>query len=397
MINVSTSEVTETELDKKASLTVQLVHGIDRVPSDQWDACAGFDCPFVSHAFLSILEVSGSSVPDEGWIPCHVVVLNKSQEIVGCAPLYAKSHSQGEYVFDHGWAAAFERAGGRYYPKMVCAVPFTPVTGPRILVRPDAAKARVRRAMIAGMIKAARRFSASSVHVNFSDEETWRDLGECGFLQRLGHQFHWINRGYESFEEFLGALSSRKRKNIRKERNSVAKAGVTLHRFSGSTLKLEHWQAFYRFYRNTTDQKWGWDYLKPSFFELLHDRMRDRVVLVLARHDGEWVAGALNFLGKNVIYGRNWGSEGFIRNLHFEACYYQAIEHAIENRLDRVEAGAQGCHKLRRGYLPVPTFSSHWIAHDGLRRAVAEFLDHETLAIRQETDSLMRVSPFRRC
>ncbi|MDE2792247.1 MAG: GNAT family N-acetyltransferase [Paracoccaceae bacterium] len=382
--------------DRDSALSIRILNSIRDIPTDDWDACAGTACPFVSHGFLTALEDSGSVAPAEGWMPCHVMAVESIDRVVGCVPLYLKSHSQGEYVFDHGWADAFERAGGRYYPKLVSAVPFTPVTGPRLLVRPGENRDRVRALLIAGMLQAAEHFGVSSLHVNFPHEDEWRTLGSYGFLQRLGHQFHWHNRGYETFDDFLAALSSRKRKTIRKERRSITEAGISMHRFTGDALTPEHWEAFYAFYRNTTDRKWGWDYLKEPFFTMLHERMADRVVLVMAEWQGQWVAGALNLAGTEALYGRNWGCSARLRNLHFEACYYQAIEHAIENRISRVEAGAQGPHKLQRGYLPVRTCSAHWIAHDGLRRAVSEFLDHEQKAVSDEMGILDGFTPFRK-
>ena len=382
--------------DGDSTSRVRIVDSIEEIPAEEWDACAGGDCPLLSHAFLSALEDSGSVSAQEGWAPCHVAVSEETVGIIGCAPLYLKGHSQGEYVFDHGWADAFERAGGRYYPKLVSAIPFAPVTSHRLLVRQGQDASRVRALLIAGMLRVAERFDVSSLHVNFPVADEWRDLGSFGFLLRIGHQFHWKNDGFRSFDQFLGSLSSRKRKNIRKERRSVAEAGVIMHRFAGDTLTAGHMQEFYRFYRDTTDRKWGWDYLKEPFFEMLHERLARRVVLVMAELDGRWVAGALNLAGRKVLYGRNWGCIARIRFLHFETCYYQAIEHAIECGLDRVEAGAQGPHKIQRGYLPTRTYSAHWIVHEGLRRAVSEFLDHESRSVDAEMEFLDGLSPFRK-
>ena len=381
----------------ETSAKVEIVDSIKAVPAAQWDYCAGDACPLISHAFLEALEDSASVASQEGWAPCHVAISDDGGEIIGCAPLYLKGHSQGEYVFDHGWAEAFERAGGRYYPKLVSAIPFAPVTSHRLLVRPDQDVSRVRAMLIAGMLKAAERFGVSSLHVNFPLEDEWHEFGSFGFLQRTGHQFHWYNDGFGSFDDFLGTLASRKRKNIRKERRAVAEAGVVMHRFSGDSLHVDHMRHFYRFYCDTTDRKWGWDYLKESFFDMLHEHLADKVVLVMAMLDGQWVAGALNLAGRSVLYGRQWGCTAKIPFLHFETCYYQAIEHAIEHGLHRVEAGAQGPHKLQRGYMPSRTYSAHWIVHEGLRRAVSEFLDHETRAVDAEMEFLEERAPFRKC
>lgn len=378
------------------AVTVEVLGAVGAVPAAEWDACAGEDNPFVGHAFLSALEDSGSVGRDSGWAPQHLALKDDDGRLLGAVPLYLKGHSFGEYVFDHAWADAYERAGGQYYPKLLSAVPFTPVTGPRLLARPDADREVVQATMTAAMIRLAEKLGVSSLHVNFPTEAEWGALGEHGLMQRMGQQYHWENRGYGSFDDFLEALSSRKRKAIRKERRQVADAGVRLRALTGDDLRPEHWDAFYRFYRSTTDRKWGWDYLSRPFFELLHERLRDRVVLVLAEHDGEWVAGALNLLGREALYGRNWGCTSRFRFLHFEACYYQAIDFAIEHGLKRVEAGAQGQHKLQRGYLPVATYSAHWIADAGFRRAVADFLRRERQAVGEDIEVLMDYSPFRK-
>lgn len=383
------------ERDGEAA-TIRVVGAIAEIDAADWDACAGDDNPFLSHAFLSALEDSGSAAPDAGWVPHHVVVENAEGRPQGVAPLYLKGHSYGEYVFDHGWAHAWERAGGRYYPKLLCAVPFTPVTGPRLLVRGNADAEWTRDALIAGMLELARSSGVSSLHVNFPTHAEWKRLGEAGFLERTNQQYHWENRGYTTFDDFLADLSSRKRKNIRKERQQVRDAGVRLIALEGDDLRPRHWDTFYRFYRNTTDRKWGWDYLSREFFELLHERARDHVVLVIAEHDGEPVAGALNLRGRDTLYGRNWGCIERFRFLHFEACYYQAIEYAITRGLSRVEAGAQGQHKIQRGYLPVTTYSAHWIADPHFRNAVADFLRREREAVDEEIEFLMDLSPFRK-
>ncbi len=377
-------------------VALKIVNRLADLDAAAWDACAGPDNPFVSHAFLSVLEDSGSAVEDEGWGPTHLILEDEAGRVVGAVAAYLKAHSQGEYVFDHGWAHALENAGGKYYPKLVAGVPFSPVPGPRLLIHPDADQARVTGTLAAGLVKLCEVHEASSVHVNFLPHDQWEALAEHGFLQRQGQQFHWVNDGYETFDDFLQALSSRKRKNIRKERQAVVDAGVTIRRLTGDDLKPEHWDAFYRFYRSTTDRKWGWDYLKRDFFDLLQARMRDRVVLVFCEYEGQPVAGALNLAGTETLFGRNWGALARFKNLHFEACYYQAIEHAIEHGLQRVEAGAQGQHKIQRGYLPAATYSAHYIAHPGFRRAVADFLRREREAVDEDIEILMEYSPFKK-
>jgi predicted N-acyltransferase len=381
--------------DGSAPLSVRLHRNIAEIPAAEWDACAGADNPFVSHAFLSALEDSGSAVPECGWLPQHVALRDAAGRLLACAPAYVKSHSRGEYVFDHAWAAALERAGGVYYPKLQVCVPFSPVPGPRLLIRPDAGLPPA--VLAEALVQACQAIGASSVHVTFCTEQEWEALGKAGWLKRLGTQFHWFNQGYRSFEDFLGALASRKRKTLRRERREVAASGLVLRCLRGAEITPRHWAAFHRFYRNTTDRKWGRSaYLTPRFWPLLGERLGDAVVLMVAERDGEPVAGALNLLGRDALYGRNWGAIVDVPFLHFELCYYMAIDFAIAHGLARVEAGAQGEHKIQRGYLPVPTYSAHWIAHPGLRRAVAEFLEHERPAMRREMEMLSTLSPFRR-
>jgi uncharacterized protein len=393
--------------DGAASFSLTLHPRIADIPSAEWDACAGAENPFVSHAFLATLEDSGSAGARTGWLPQHAVLRDGAGRITGVVPMYAKGHSYGEYVFDHGWAHAFERAGGAYYPKLQVAVPFSPVPGPRLLIRrpmgdppigspptdnPNADAPRA--AMAAALEEACRQLSLSSVHVTFCTEAEWSALGDAGWLQRVGMQFHWHNAGYTTFEDFLGALSSRKRKTIRRERRDAA-LGLTLCVLRGHEIEPRHWRAFYGFYTSTIDRKWGSAYLTQRFFPLLAERLGEKVVLMLAERDGEPVAGALNLMGANTLYGRNWGCRGDWPFLHFELCYYQAIEFAIAHGLRRVEAGAQGQHKIQRGYLPERTFSAHWIAHPGLRRAVADFLRHEQAEIVADMAALAEHSPFR--
>ncbi len=382
--------------DGAEPVTVSLLGAIDDVSAEAWDACAGPGDPFVSHAFLSALERSGSAVPEQGWQPQHLVVPDRDGGLLGAVPLYFKSHSYGEYVFDWGWADAYERAGGRYYPKLQVCVPFSPVTGRRLLVRPGAESEAVSAALIAGLIEVARRFRVSSLHVTFCEHAEWARFGDAGFLQRTGRQFHWKNQGYDSFDAFLAGLNSRKRKMIRKERRKVAESGITLRALRGAAIEPRHWDAFHRFYVATADRKWGRPYLTRDFFHRLGETMSERVVLVVAEDRGELTAAALNLLGEDALYGRNWGALHDYRFLHFEACYYQAIDFAIEHGLARVEAGAQGEHKIQRGYMPVETYSAHWIADPGLRDAVETYLDHERREIAYEITGLATFGPFRK-
>ncbi len=381
--------------DGPAPLTLSLHRRIAEIPAAEWDACAGDGNPFVGHAFLSVLEESGSAVPERGWLPQHAALRDEAGALVACAPCYAKSHSQGEYVFDHGWADALERAGGQYYPKLQVAVPFSPVPGPRLLVRAGSGVPLA--ALGQALTQACTAVGASSVHATFCTGAEWEALGEAGWLQRLGTQFHWTNPGYGSFEDFLGALASRKRKALRRERREVAECGLTLRCLRGAGITPRHWAAFHRFYRSTTDRKWGRSaYLTARFWPMLGERLGDAVVLMVAERDGEPVAGALNLVGQEAIYGRNWGAVVDVPFLHFELCYYMAMDFAIAHGIGRVEAGAQGEHKIQRGYLPVPTYSAHWIEHRGLSRAVAEFLARERPAMLQEMEALATLSPFRK-
>ena len=377
------------------AIAVRVVARIADLPAEEWDACAGAN-PFVRHAFLAALEESGSATAESGWLPQHLTIEGPDGRLIGAAPLYLKNHSYGEYVFDWGWADAYERAGGRYYPKLQASVPFTPVTGPRLLVRPDADRAAVTTALVAGMVELAKRHGASSVHVTFPTRREWQCLGEAGFLQRLGLQYHWENPGYGSFDDFLGSLASRKRKAIRRERRAVAESGITMRALTGPEIEPRHWDAFHDFYLATSEKKWGPAYLTRDFFDRLGETMARNVVLVLAELDGRPVAGALNLMGDGTLYGRNWGSAGRFRFLHFEACYYQAIEFAIRHGLTRVEAGAQGEHKIQRGYLPTETYSAHWIRDPGFRNAVADFLGRERAGVRHEQNALADFSPFRK-
>ena len=380
--------------DGAATLTMSLHAAIKDIDPADWDACAGDNNPFVSHAFLSVVEDSGSATSRTGWLPQHAVLRDASGTVVAVAPMYAKSHSYGEYVFDHGWANALERVGERYYPKLQVAVPFSPVPGPRLLRRPGTG---VPIGVLANALEqACEANDVSSVHVTFCEEDEWHALGQAGWLRRMGMQFHWENQEYADFEDFLGALSSRKRKVLRRERRDANAAGLTFHALSGADIKERHWDAFFRFYHATVDRKWGSAYLTRKFFSLLGERLGDRVVLMYAEKDGKPVAGALNLAGSEALFGRNWGCVGDWPFLHFELCYYRAIDWAIAHGLKRVEAGAQGRHKIQRGYLPKPTYSAHYIAHAGLRRAVANFVAEERAGIEHDMKRLAEESPFRK-
>ncbi len=413
-------------------LRIRVVSAIADVPAAAWDACAnpdGFEPavpqaaqaqsqapqqpheddgtssgraggypynPFIAYDFLWSLEQSKSATARTGWQPQHLIVETGDGDVLGVTPCYLKSHSRGEYVFDHGWAEAYERAGGSYYPKLQVSVPFTPATGPRLLVRPGPQAGAVKEALIAGLAALCEQRGASSVHATFLPEEQWRDLGAHGFLQRTDQQFHWTNDAYSSFDDFLAALAARKRKTIRRERRDALPDGLTVHWLTGSGLTEEAWDAFFAFYMDTGSRKWGRPYLTRPFFSLVSERMRDRILLVMAKRAGRYVAGALNFIGSDAIYGRHWGAIEEHPFLHFELCYYQAIEYAIAHKLRRVEAGAQGEHKLARGYSPVTTYSAHYIADPALRRAIADYLKRERAYVAAAGEELAALAPFRK-
>ena len=376
------------------------LHGrIKDIGRDAWDACAGASDyagnPFISFDFLDALEESGCAVERTGWAPRHISVLDDQGAVAAVMPLYLKSHSQGEYVFDHAWADAYERAGGAYYPKLLSASPFSPVTGPRLLVRPGVDSQAARRVLLGGALAVCERAGASSLHVTFPSETDWTFLGEQGLLQRQNQQYHWHNAGYASFDGFLAALSSNRRKTIRRERRDAG-AGLDICCLSGAEITEDHWDAFFAFYMDTGSRKWGRPYLNRLFFSMLGERMADKVLLIMARRDGRWIAGALNLIGDDCLYGRNWGCLEEAPFLHFELCYYQAIEQAIHRGLARVEAGAQGEHKIARGYLPSPVYSAHWIADPALRAPVARFVEQERLAVQGEMEWLEEeYSPFK--
>ena len=378
------------------AVTIEISSRITEVPAADWDACAGDDNPFVNHGFLDVLEQSGSACAESGWLPQHVLLRDEAGQLIGAVPCYLKNHSYGEYVFDWGWADAFERAGGTYYPKLQVSVPFSPVTGPRLLVRPGPQQDSTRRVLVTGLLELARQHKVSSLHITFCEEDEQAMLAEKGFLKRLGKQFHWHNRGYESFDDFLAVLTSRKRKSIRKER-LVANEHVTFDILSGETLKEEHMLAFYRFYLNTVEKKWAHAYLEKEFFMRLRERLADKIVLIMASHDGEYVGAALNLRGKDTLFGRTWGCGERFRMLYFEACFYRAIDYAIEHGLSKVEAGAQGPHKISRGYLPSETYSAHWIQDSSFNDAIANYLTREDRETRYEMDMLEdERSPYRK-
>jgi len=367
---------------------------------DAWEACAAAPDyaanPFVSYDFLHALEESGCVTPHTGWRPQHLSVRDDKGRTAGVMPLYLKSHSQGEYVFDHSWADAYMRAGGRYYPKLQCASPFSPVTGPRLITRADTDRDAAEQALLGGALTLTDKIKASSLHFTFLTEAEWKRCGDYGLLQRQDQQYHWHNQSYATFEDFLAALSSNRRKNIRRERRD-AQAGLEIVALSGADLTEEHWDAFYAFYMDTGGRKWGRPYLNREFFSLMGEWMAERVLLIMARRDGRWIAGALNLMGDDCLYGRNWGCLEDVPFLHFELCYYRAIEEAIIRGLARVEAGAQGEHKIARGYLPSPVYSAHFISDPALRDPVARYLDREREAVQREMDYLeAEYSPFKK-
>jgi predicted N-acyltransferase len=395
-----------------SDLRIRVVPAIADVPAMDWNACAyraeaairenpagcgsaGYN-PFVSHEFLSALEASQSAAARTGWQPQHLIAEDASGRVVGAAPCYLKSHSRGEYVFDWNWAEAYESAGGSYYPKLQVSVPFTPANGPRLLVGPGMDPSAIRAGLAAGLVELCKLRAASSVHVTFMPDSEWKPLADHGFLHRTDQQFHWENAGYATFEDFLAALAARKRKTIRRERQEALGLGISVHWLTGADLTEEVWDAFFVFYMETGSRKWGTPYLKRPFFSLVGESMRERILLVMAKRAGRWIAGALNFIGSEALYGRHWGAIEHHPFLHFEVCYYQAIEFAIARGLKRVEAGAQGEHKLARGYMPVTTHSAHYIADPGLRRAIADFLKRERAYVAAAGAELAELAPFRK-
>lgn len=386
----------------QAQIEVRVLGSLADVSSGEWDSCACPEVadggrahdPFTTHRFLLALEQSGSVGPGSGWQPQYLTCYQNDQ-LIACAPLYAKSHSQGEYIFDFNWAHAYEQAGGRYYPKLQIAVPFTPATGRRFLVRPGF-EGIGHSALIQSAVELASRNGLSSLHLTFCTEAEAEIGREMGLMHRSSQQFHWLNENYGSFDDFLGQLSSRKRKNMRKERAQAQAFGGEIRVYSGDSLRREHWDYFWDFYQDTGHRKWGSPYLTRAFFDIVHETMAEDIALVLAERDGTPVAGALNFIGRETLYGRYWGCREHHPCLHFELCYYQAIDQAITMGLSRVEAGAQGEHKLARGYLPNPTHSLHWVADEGFRQAIAQFLEAERAAVDDEIEILTSYGPFRK-
>jgi len=405
-------------------ITLEAVGSISQVPQAEWDACATgratagrtladdpatldtlsntADCgskppynPFVSHAFLSAVEASNSACARTGWGPRHLLA-RQDGNIVGIVPCYLKSHSQGEYVFDRGWADAYERAGGDYYPKLQASVPFTPATGPRLLIRDGVDAPRVSEALAGGLVGLCQATEASSVHVTFARKPEWDFLAERGFLQRTDQQFHFHNPGYESFDDFLATLNSRHRKAIKRERRDAVAAGITIEALSGRDITEDAWDAFFAFYMETGSRKWGRPYLTRAFYSLIGESMSDDVALIMAKRDGKWIAGAINFIGSDTLFGRHWGAVEHHPFLHFEVCYYQAIDFAIRRKLKTVEAGAQGEHKIARGYLPQTTYSAHYIADRGFRTAVADYLKRERAYVAEAGRELSELGPFRK-
>lgn len=381
--------------DGSGTLLAKTIGSIDEIDASLWDSLASPagnpSNPFVSHAFLSALETSKSVAPETGWQALHLL-LEDSGTIIGAAPLYAKGHSQGEYVFDHHWADAYHRAGGHYYPKLLCAAPFTPVPGPRLLA--PTKEARI--GLATGLKSAAAQIGASSVHVNFTQEDDDLALRANGYLPRIGEQYHWFNRGYASFEDFLSALSSRKRKVIRRERRDATNSGLAIRTLHGAEIEEKHWDAFWLFYQDTGARKWGQPYLTREFFHIIADTMRDQLLMIVAEDDDTPIAGALNIIGGDALFGRYWGCLADIPFLHFEICYYQAIDYAINHGLARVEAGAQGQHKIARGYEPVATHSAHWIENESFRDAIAHYLSEERRQTGAEIEALKNYTPFRK-
>ena len=372
-------------------VTARLADSVAAIPAAEWDACAGSTNPFVGHAFLAALEESASVGARSGWQPLPIVVAGADGRAAAIAPAYVKNHSQGEYVFDHAWADAWERAGGQYYPKLQIASPFSPVPGPRLLLRNPA----LAPALLAAVQAVVDQNELSSAHATFVEERQVPLFEAAGWLIRQGTQFHWTNRGYTTFDDFLADLASRKRKAIRRER-AAAIEGLTIRHLSGDAIDPDQWAAFWRFYQDTGSRKWGRPYLTRPFFPRLGEALGERVLLILAERDGVPIAGALNLIGEDTLYGRYWGATEEVPFLHFELCYYQAIDAAIARGLSTVEAGAQGEHKLARGYAPVPTFSAHYIPDPNFRRAIADFVRREAEAVAEDRDYLGEMTPFRK-
>lgn len=395
----------------RPDITLRTIISLGEISAQDWDRCSQWAGPadrsqpdtvsqpdaanpFICHAFLLALEQSGSVGARTGWSSAHLVAEDADRQVVGVAPVYLKSHSQGEYVFDHSWADAFQRAGGRYYPKLQIAAPFTPATGRRLLAAPGQHALPVERLLADGIVALRDQMKASSAHITFQPEAEWRRMPEDEWLRRLDVQYHWFNRGFGTYDDFLATLASRKRKALKRERRDALAAGITIDRLTGADLTEAVWDDFFAFYMDTGSRKWGRPYLTRAFFSLIGQSMADRIVLVMAKREGRYIAGAINFVGADALYGRHWGCREDHPFLHFEVCYHQAIDHAIALKLSRVEAGAQGDHKIARGYEPVLTRSSHAIANPGFRRAVADFLEHERAQVAQLSEHMRADLPF---
>lgn len=382
--------------DKHSKFDIINYPSYSDISSVDWDNCANSSNPFISHRFLLALEDSGCTSSKTGWSPFPIVLKSKSGDIIGASPLYIKSHSYGEYVFDQSWADAFTRAGGDYYPKIQVSSPFTPVTGPRILSAQGPHQKKNIQALSQGIKNYTEKFSLSSAHITFCTESEWNILANSGYLPRTSEQFHWINEGYKSFEDFLGSLSSRKRKAIRKERFIASKDGdISFQILEGGDITESDWDDFFHFYLDTSERKWGSPYLNRDFFSLAGERMSNDIILILAKYNKKTIAGALNFIGGGILYGRYWGCENYLPSLHFEICYYQAIDYAIIKGLSKIEAGAQGSHKIARGYQPIRTYSAHWISNPTFREAIANYLNSERKQVEIDIMDLRSLSPFR--
>ncbi|TCU30187.1 GNAT family N-acetyltransferase [Rhizobium laguerreae] len=385
-------------------LSIRVERSFTAISPESWSRLSGASktCtaiaynPFVSHAFLSSLEESGSADAETGWLGHHLLLETGRGELIGALPGYLKNHSQGEYVFDHRWADAFERAGGRYYPKLQCSIPFTPATGPRLLVTEGLQRLPIQSAIAESLKEVVRRLGISSAHITFVPDEEIGVFEMDGYLHRTDQQFHFINDGYANHEEFLETLASRKRKALRKERRAALENGISIDWLTGRDLTERIWDQFFKFYMDTGGRKWGRPYLTRKFYSLIGERMADDILLVMAKRDGRYIAGAINFIGGDTLYGRHWGCIEDHPFLHFEVCYHQAIDFALSKGLKRVEAGAQGEHKLARGYLPVTTHSAHYVAHAGLRRAIGDYLARERADVEQMSELLTEHSPFRK-
>lgn len=378
--------------------TASIHHDITGISAGAWNRCANAGSeynPFTDHRFLHALEASGSASPKTGWQPFHLV-LEEAEEVLGVAPMYLKSHSRGEYVFDGGWAEAWYRAGGEYYPKLQGSIPFTPATGPRLLSAKAAGATLVEQQLLAASMQVAERIGVSSLHYTFMPKSQWERAAGLGLLQRVDTQYHWANAGFDTFDQFLSHLASKKRKNIRRERREAVQNDIDVEWVTGGDLTEHHWDCFHDFYMDTANRKWGTPYLNRRFFSLVNETMPERTLLIMARRGGRYIAGALNFIGSHALFGRNWGCVEDHPFLHFELCYYQAIDFAIAHGLQRVEAGAQGPHKVARGYLPRETYSVHWIRDAGFRKAVARYLVQEKRYVRQDAEWTAERAPFRK-